>query len=68
MGGKADQIFDAFFTTKPQGSGTDLAIRESIVKIARRQDLGQRQRRSRRDIPLQIAGDFAETHLPVDAA
>jgi signal transduction histidine kinase len=28
--GKADQIFDAFFTTKPQGSGMGLAILEQI--------------------------------------
>jgi signal transduction histidine kinase len=30
--GKADQIFDAFFTTKPQGSGMSLAISKSIVE------------------------------------
>jgi PAS domain S-box-containing protein len=30
--GKADQIFNAFFTTKPQGSGMGLAISRSIME------------------------------------
>jgi signal transduction histidine kinase len=30
--GRADEIFNAFFTTKPQGSGMGLAISHSIVE------------------------------------
>jgi signal transduction histidine kinase len=30
--GNVDQIFSAFFTTKPQGSGMGLAISRSIIE------------------------------------
>jgi signal transduction histidine kinase len=30
--GRADEIFNAFFTTKPQGSGMGLAISRSVVE------------------------------------
>jgi signal transduction histidine kinase len=30
--GNADQIFDVFFTTKPQGTGLGLAITRSIIE------------------------------------
>jgi signal transduction histidine kinase len=30
--GRADEIFNAYFTTKPQGSGMGLAISRSIVE------------------------------------
>jgi hypothetical protein len=53
---KADQMFDAFFTTKPQDSGMGLANQQVDRRIAWRTDLGQRRRRPWRDVPLYLTG------------
>src|SRR5271170_5576845 len=44
--GRADEIFNAFFTTKPQGSGMGLAISRSdrTRRCRSSADLGQRHR------------------------
>jgi signal transduction histidine kinase len=66
--GKADQIFDAFFTTKPQGSGMGLAISRSIVEShgGRIWANGDRGRGATFHFTLPAAP--AETNPPVDAA
>jgi PAS domain S-box-containing protein len=66
--GKADQIFDAFFTTKPEGSGMGLAISKSIVESngGRIWANGDGGRGATFHITLPAAP--AETNLPVDAA
>jgi PAS domain S-box-containing protein len=66
--GKADQIFDAFFTTKPQGSGMGLAISKSIVESngGRIWANGDGGRGATFHFTLPAAP--AETNLPVDAA
>ena len=67
--GKADQIFDAFFTTKPQGSGMGLAISESIVEShgGRIWANGDGGRGATFHFALPAAAP-AETDPPVDAA
>ena len=37
---KMDQIFNTFFTSKPQGTGMGLPISRSIIRIARRPSVG----------------------------
>jgi signal transduction histidine kinase len=66
--GKADQIFDAFFTTKPQGSGMGLAISRSIVEShgGRIWANGAGGRGATFHFTLPAAP--AETNSPVDAA
>ncbi len=65
---KADQIFDAFFTTKPQGSGMGLAISKSIVESqgGRIWANGDGGRGATFHFTLPVAP--AETSPPVDAA
>ena len=66
--GKSDQIFEAFFTTKPQGSGMGLAICKSIVESqgGRIWANGGGGRGATFHFTLPAAP--AETNPPVDAA
>jgi PAS domain S-box-containing protein len=66
--GKSDQIFEAFFTTKPQGSGMGLAICKSIVESqgGRIWTNGDGGRGATFHFTLPAAP--AETDPPVDAA
>jgi signal transduction histidine kinase len=65
--GKADQIFDTFFTTKPQGSRMGLAISKSIVESHGRRIWanGDGGRGARFHFTLPAAS--AETSPPADA-
>jgi signal transduction histidine kinase len=66
--GNDDQIFDAFFTTKPQGSGMGLAISKSIIEShgGRIWANGDDGRGATFHFTLPAA--HAETNPPVDAA
>ncbi len=65
---KADQIFEAFFTTKPQGSGMGLAISKSIVESQGGQiwASGEGERGATFHFTLPVAP--AETNTPMDNA
>ena len=54
--GRADDIFNAFFTTKPQGSGT--GDQPFYRGIAWWPFVGHIQRWTRRDVPLYLARGF----------
>ncbi len=66
--GKVDQIFDAFFTTKPQGSGMGLAISKSIVESQGGRIWANGDGGRGATFHFTLSGAPAETNPPVDAA
>jgi PAS domain S-box-containing protein len=66
--GKADQIFDAFFTTKPQGSGMGLAISKSIVESHGGRIWANGDGGRGATFHFTLPATHAETNPPVDAA
>jgi signal transduction histidine kinase len=66
--GNVDQIFDAFFTTKPQGSGMGLAISKSIVESHGGRIWANGDGRRGATFHFTLPGAPAETSPPVDAA
>jgi PAS domain S-box-containing protein len=66
--GKADQIFDAFFTTKPQGSGMGLAISKSIIESQGGRIWADGDGGSGATFHFNLPAAPAEINAPVDAA
>jgi len=66
--GDADQIFDAFFTTKPQGSGMGLAISRSIVESHGGRIWANGDGGRGATFHFTLPAPPAETKPPVDAA
>jgi signal transduction histidine kinase len=66
--GKDDQIFDAFFTTKPQGSGMGLSISKSIVEAHGGRIWATVNEGRGATFHFTMPAAPAETNPPVDAA
>ena len=66
--GKVDQIFDAFFTTKPQGSGMGLAISKSIIESQGGRIWANGDGGGGATFHFTLPAAPAETNPPVDAA
>jgi signal transduction histidine kinase len=66
--GKADQIFDAFFTTKPQGSGMGLSISKSIIEAHGGRIWATVNGGRGATFHFTVPAAPAETNPPVDAA
>jgi PAS domain S-box-containing protein len=66
--GKADEIFNAFFTTKPQGSGMGLAISRSIVEAHGGHLWATSHDGRGATFHFTLLAASAEANLPMDAA